>query len=308
MMQSRNIRGRTVVLEESALMAGGIQEPAASRPIGSSSSSKLGADPGMRASKSVVITQSNYLPWRGYFDLLGQAEEVILLDSVQYTRRDWRNRNIIKTANGPAWLTIPVEVSGRYNQAIDETRLAAGSGWAKQHRRSIEHAYRRAACYASEAPFLFDLLDRVADEERLSAVNEVTLRALCGRLGLTTAIRHCVDLIDRGAMAAMDPTARLLALCSAAGATRYISGPSARAYLDPDLFAAAGIEVSWVSYEGYPAYRQVGDTFEPKVSVIDLLLNMGDEGAALLRTDHGRGVTGSARSDADVGQDIALAC
>ncbi len=239
----------------------------------------------MRASKSVVITQSNYLPWRGYFDLLGQADEVILFDSAQYTRRDWRNRNIIKTANGPAWLTIPVEVSGRYNQAIDETRLAAGSGWAKQHRRSIEHAYRRAACYASEAPFLFDMLDRVADEERLSVVNEVTLRALCGRLGITTTIRRCVDLLDRGAMAAMNPTARLLALCSAAGATRYISGPSARAYLDPELFAAAGIELSWMSYDGYPVYRQVGAVFDPKVSVVDLLLNTGEEAATFLTAD-----------------------
>ena len=261
----------------------------------------------MRTSKSVVVTQSNYLPWRGYFDLFRQADEVILFDSVQYTRRDWRNRNIIKTANGPAWLTIPVEVSGRYNQAIDETRLAAGSGWARQHRRSIEHAYRKAACYASEAPFLFDLLDRVADEDRLSAVNEATLRALCARLGIATAIRHCVDLVDRGAMAAMDPTARLLALCAAAGATRYISGPSARAYLDPEPFAAAGIEVSWMSYDGYPAYRQVGTGFEPKVSVVDLLLNMGDEAAALLAADPEVRAAASPEAPAGARRTLALA-
>ncbi len=261
----------------------------------------------MRASKSVVVTQSNYLPWRGYFDLFRQADEVILFDSVQYTRRDWRNRNIIKTANGPAWLTIPVEVSGRYNQAIDATRLAAGSGWAKQHRLSIEHAYRRASCYASEAPFLFDLLDRVADEERLSAVNDVTLRALCGRLGITTAIRHCVDLVDRGAMAAMDPTTRLLALCSAAGATRYISGPSARAYLDPEPFAAANIEVSWMSYDGYPAYRQMGAVFEPKVSIIDLLLNMGDEAAKLLAAGPEEGMPAATEAPTNACQTLALA-
>ncbi len=113
--------------------------------------------------KTAVITQSNYLPWRGSFDLFRQADEVILLDSVQYTRRDWRNRNIIKTATGPMWLTVPVEVSGRYSQAIDETRVVK-SDWARTQRRAIEHAYRRAACFNGEAPFLFDLLQQVADE------------------------------------------------------------------------------------------------------------------------------------------------
>ncbi len=251
-------------------------------------------------SKSVVITQSNYIPWRGYFDMLGQADEVILLDSVQYTRRDWRNRNIIKTANGPAWLTIPIEVSGRYTQSVDETRVA-GSGWAKQHKRSIEHAYRPAMCYASEAPFVFDLLDCVANEERLSVINEVTLRALCGRLGIYTKIRRCVDLLDRDEMATMAPTARLVALCSATGATRYISGPSARAYLDPEPFETAGIELYWMSYDNYPVYRQVGPVFEPKVSLLDLLLNTGDQAAAFIASAPVEGWAGAAAPGLDPG-------
>ncbi len=232
-------------------------------------------------SKTVVITQSNYLPWRGGFDLFRRADEVILLDSVQYTRRDWRNRNVIKTANGPTWLTIPVEVKGRYSQAVDETRIVI-SDWAKNHRRTIEHAYRRAACFDGEAPFIFDLLDRVAGEAMLSAVNAMTLRALCERLGIATPIRHCVDVLDRERLQSMDPTSRLVALCAATGATRYISGPTARAYLNEKSFEAAGIEVGWMSYEGYAAYPQIGDAFEPRVSIIDLLLNTGPKAAEFI--------------------------
>jgi len=101
--------------------------------------------------KTVVITQSNYIPWRGYFDLLRSADEVVLLDSVQYTRRDWRNRNQIKTADGTAWLTIPVEVKGRYTQAIEETRIA-DPRWAARHIKAIESAYARAAYYDAVAP------------------------------------------------------------------------------------------------------------------------------------------------------------
>ncbi len=111
----------------------------------------------------------------------------------------------------------------------------------------------------------------------LSVVNDVTLRALCARLGITTPIRHCVDLLGRDDLKAMKPTDRLVALCVASGATRYISGPSARAYLDEGAFEAAGVDVEWMSYEGYPEYPQVGGTFEPRVSVIDLLLNTGAE-------------------------------
>src|ERR1700730_393932 len=108
---------------------------------------------GTRAPGTVVITQSNYLPWRGYFDLLRSADEVILLDSVQYTRRDWRNRNRIKTSSGPVWLTIPVEVKGRYHQPIDEVRVSDPT-WSDRHRRAIDMAYRRAPHYAEVAGWL----------------------------------------------------------------------------------------------------------------------------------------------------------
>ena len=224
--------------------------------------------------KTVVITQSNYIPWRGYFDMLRCADEAILLDSVQFTRRDWRNRNKIKTPAGTVWLTIPVEVKGRYEQAIDETRIV-NPDWAETHIRTIELAYRRAAHFDAVAPWLFDLLRGVAAEPLLTRVNERLLRDLCRRLGIDVPILRCTDVLDRAALRAMTPTDRLVAIAKARDATGYLTGPAARAYLDLRPFAAADIDVEWMAYEGYSEYPQQWGAFEPHVSIVDLLFNTG---------------------------------
>jgi hypothetical protein len=226
--------------------------------------------------KTVVITQSNYLPWRGYFDLLRSADEVVLLDCVQYTRRDWRNRNRIKTAQGTTWLTVPVETKGHYLQAIDEIRII-DTQWVNKHIRTIELAYSRAPHYNELAPWLFDLLRGVSAEPLLTKVNEQLLKALCERLGITVPIRRCSEVLDRSALRSMRPTERLLAIATELGSTRYLSGPSAQDYLDIRLFEAAGIQVSWMSYDSYPEYSQLWGIFEPHVSIVDLLLNTGPE-------------------------------
>lgn len=231
--------------------------------------------------RTIAIVQSNYLPWRGYFDLLRSADELILFDSVQYTRRDWRNRNIIKTPQGPQWITIPVEVKGRYRQAIDETRIA-DPHWAESHIRTITANYRRAARFTDVASWLFEAIRAAANEPLLTHVNEHLLSAIAGHLDVRTRFRRCTDLLDRAEMAGMDASSRLVALCRAAKAERYLSGPSARDYLDESLFAAAGIEVAWMDYNHYPDYSQLWGQFEPRVSVIDLLLNVGDKAPAFL--------------------------
>lgn len=233
-------------------------------------------------SKTVVITQSNYFAWRGYFDLLRSADEVVLLESVQYTRRDWRNRNRIKTAQGPKWLTVPVEVSGRYLQAIDETRIASPR-WAEDHRRAIEPAYRSAACYHDVAPWLFELLEAAASEALLSGLNARLVRAICDRLGIAARISRDSDLVERERLRGMEPNQRLLALAKALGATQYLSGPLARAYLDVEQFRAEGIDVAWMSYDGYPDYPQLWGAFDANLSIIDLLLNTGADAPRFLR-------------------------
>lgn len=232
--------------------------------------------------RTVVITQSNYIPWRGYFDLLQSADEVVLLDSVQYTRRDWRNRNLIKTQKGAEWLTIPVEVRGRFLQSIDETRIA-NVDWAAKHIRAIETAYARAAHFDPVSSWLFDLLRGVAREPLLTNVNEKLLRAFCSYLGITVTIRRDNEVSDRDSLRRMEANERLIAILKAARATRYLTGPGARAYLDVDLFTAEGIEVEWINYDGYPAYLQLWGGFEPRVSIIDLLLNTGPDAPRYLQ-------------------------
>jgi hypothetical protein len=227
-------------------------------------------------SKTVVITQSNYLPWRGYFDLLRSADEVVLLESVQYTRRDWRNRNIIKTPQGTEWLTVPVETKGKYFQTIDETRIAS-SEWTRTHRKAIELAYRNARFYEEVAPWIFGLFEGVATEQYLSAVNERFIRAICDRLGIDVSIRRCTDILPRGTLRDLEGTERLVALAKETAATHYLSGPAAQAYLSIDRFHAEGIEVEWMDYGGYPPYPQLWGEFAARVSVVDLLLNTGAE-------------------------------
>jgi hypothetical protein len=231
--------------------------------------------------KTVAITQSNYLPWRGYFDLIRSVDEFILLDCVQYTRRDWRNRNKIKTASGLAWLTIPVQAKGKYHQAIDETEVMDTS-WAQGHIRTITLSYKRAMCFDEVAPWLIAELESAADEALLSRINERLLAAICMRLGIGVPIRRCDEIIDRATLVEMGPSERLAELCRGVGATGYLSGPAAKAYLEVNRFAKLGIDVDWMNYEGYPEYPQVWDSFEPKVSVIDLLLNTGSDASRYL--------------------------
>lgn len=219
--------------------------------------------------KSVAIVQSNYIPWKGYFDLIRSVDEFILFDDMQYTRRDWRNRNRIKTSNGPQWLTIPVQVKGKYYQKIKDTEVS-DPNWNHRHWHAISHNY-------AKAPYFADYKDKFEElyliqDIWLSKINYHFISSICDILGIGTNITWSMDYqIDEG------KTERLVSLCQQAGATHYISGPSARDYIDPTLFNMAGIELEYIDYSGYPEYEQLFPPFEHGVSVIDLLFNTGPD-------------------------------
>lgn len=221
-------------------------------------------------SKTVAIVQSNYVPWKGYFDLMRSADEFILYDDMQYTRRDWRNRNRFKSPAGVRWLTIPVQVKGRYLQRIDET-VVSDRDWASKHWSTLSTWYRQAPCFAPYRQALEGFYLGPA-EERLSRINRRLIEMLAGFLEISTPIRWSTDYKATGSK-----TERLLSLCQAAGATSYLSGPAARDYLDEERFRAQGIEVRWMSYDGYPTYDQVHPPFDHHVSVLDLLFSVGDQ-------------------------------
>lgn len=232
-----------------------------------------------RTAKTIAIVQSNYIPWKGYFDMIRQVDEFILLDGVQYTRRDWRNRNRIKTPRGIAWLTIPVKVRGKYLQSIRETEIA-DPGWAASHWASLRAAYAHAPHFALHARRLEALYDDASRRRLLSEVNRMFLETLCDMLGIRTRLTDDADYRTTGTR-----TERLVGLCRDAGATRYLSGPAARDYIVPESFTDAGIELSWMDYAGYPEYPQLHPPFDHAVSVLDLLFHTGPEAARYLERE-----------------------
>lgn len=228
-------------------------------------------------SRKVAIVQSCYIPWKGYFDVINMVDEFILFDDVQYTRRDWRNRNKIKSRNGLAWLTIPVEVKGKYFQKISET-VISDAEWNREHWKSIVHNYSRARYFHAYRD-LFEDLYLGSDERFLSQINHRFLSSICQTLGINTKISW-----STGYRLLEGKTERLVDLCKQADATEYVSGPAAKAYIDEQLFRDAGIKLSYMDYAGYPEYEQLFPPFEHGVSIIDLIFNTGPNAPKYMRS------------------------
>jgi hypothetical protein len=223
----------------------------------------------------ICIIQSCYIPWKGFFDLIGRCDEYVVYDSAQYVKRHWHNRNRIKTADGVQWLTIPVTVKGRFEQPIDQVEIE--KPWAEKHWRTLELAYRHAPFFEQFAPAVKAWYEHADKQTRLTDVNAIFLHGIAGQLGLKTRIVSDTVYPSRGSK-----TERLLEIARAARADRYLSGPSAQAYLDGSLFASAGIAVEWMDYEGYLEYPQLHGSFEQAVTVLDLLFNTGPEARRFL--------------------------
>lgn len=217
--------------------------------------------------KRVAIVQSNYIPWKGYFDLIASVDEFVLFDDMQFTRRDWRNRNLIKTPSGPQWLTVPVAVKGRFTQPIRETAIQ-GNEWVETHLRSFRANYARAPHFKS----ILALLEPAYRQGggTISKLNRAFLERICGYLGIVTRLSNSWDYELIG-----DRSERLAELCRQAGGQIYVSGPAARDYLDEAPFAARNISVEWFDYGGYPEYPQLWGAFEHGVSIVDLMFNCG---------------------------------
>ncbi|HWG10797.1 MAG TPA: WbqC family protein [Rhodanobacteraceae bacterium] len=225
--------------------------------------------------KSIAILQSNYLPWKGYFDIIASVDEFVLYDSVQYTKNDWRNRNQVKTANGKAWLTVPVRHSTT-DQLIEETEIADKRCFRK-HWNTIWQSYAKAKNRGYLEEHLQPILCMDDVPDLLSQMNARLIRSLCIMLGIRTTI---ID--SRAYDVAGDRNERLISICKRAGAERYVSGPSASSYLDVKAFEDAGVEIKWMDYRGYREYPQPYPPFDHQVSIVDLLACMGHDAMSCL--------------------------
>lgn len=226
--------------------------------------------------KKIAILQSNYIPWKGYFDLIAAVDECILYDDMQYTRRDWRNRNQIKTPHGEQWLTVPVMVKGKYYQKIRETQIN-GTEWGAEHWKALVQNYRRAPYFAEIALWLEPLY--LNDTfTHISHLNRCFIEAICTYLGIKTTITNSWDYV-----LLEGKSERLADLCVQAGGNEYISGPAAKDYIDEKVFANVGVKLTWFDYEGYPEYPQQWGEFTHGVTILDLLFNCGKDSTRYMR-------------------------
>lgn len=223
-----------------------------------------------------AIVQSSYIPWKGYFDLINKVDDFVLFDDAQYTRADWRSRNVIKTANGTQWLTIPISVKRR-SQKINES-CVADMKWRRKHWAAIELNYSRAPFFQKyEEQVRTIYLDD--DEQRLSHINRRFIELINKMLGITTRLHWSSDF-----QLADGRTERLASISRQLGSSIYLSGPAARDYLDEQIFVEMGIQVEWMDYSGYPEYPQLYPPFEHGVTILDLLFNTGPEAFSYLKS------------------------
>ena len=226
--------------------------------------------------KRIAIVQSNYLPWKGFFDLIASVDEVVLFDDFQYTRRSWRNRNRIKTPQGVAWLTVPVIASPQRSTKISDVRIAS-PGWVDRHLKTLRMAYSRAPHFA-EVQSIIEPELRDHRSGMLSDLNVALVKRICNYLGIATRVTTHRDYqaIDHRQL-------RLRDICLQAGASVYVSGPAAKSYLDESVLCRAGIGVEWFDYSDYPEYPQLWGPFVHEVSIVDLLASQGPNSASFLK-------------------------
>lgn len=226
---------------------------------------------------SVAIMQPTYLPWIGYFALIDRVDHFIFLDSVQFARRSWQQRNRIKSHQGEQMLTVPVLKRGRRDETIREVEIDPSARFALKHSRAIELAYRRAPFFTQYAPNLLSILNR--PHRLLVDMNLDLIGWLMQAFHIETPCRRSSELQADGRRESL-----LVALCREVGADVYVSPPGAHDYIDQStVFDDAGIAVHWHDYR-HPTYPQLNGAFLPYMAAIDLLFNAGADSLAILRS------------------------
>lgn len=214
-----------------------------------------------------IITQSNYIPWKGYFHSIANVDLFIIYDDMQYTRRDWRNRNKLICSNGPKWLTIPVNIKGNYFIKIKDV-ITSNNNWKKEHLNFILNNYRKAKNFKLLISWVEEIYDKVTSKY-LTDINEYFIREINDRLGIKVEIRRSSEFVlEEG------KTERLLNICTDLGIDKYYSGPAAKAYIDEGLFNSKNVLVEYLDYSLFESYNQLWSGFEHEVSVLDLMFNV----------------------------------
>lgn len=222
----------------------------------------------------IGILQPSYLPWLGYFEQISRADVFVFYDDVQFEKGSWRNRNRIKTPQGPHWLTVPVLTKGLDFPPINEVRVNYAEHWQKKHLRTLAQYYSKAPHYADYAPALADIIDHPWGH--LCELNIALIRHLAAELGITTPFLLSSELGIPGSGAP-----RLVEILAHLGGTVFYEGAAGRDYIDESLFTARGMRVDFQDYK-HPVYEQLYGGFVPFLSVVDLLFNHGPNSLSIL--------------------------
>jgi WbqC-like protein family len=222
----------------------------------------------------LAVHQPQYLPWLGYFHKIANCDLFIFLDDVQYKKREFQNRNKIKTPNGPLWLSVPVVTKGRYTQNIRDVKISPDDDWAQEHLKSIEHNYTKAPFFSEHRKFLHGLYKTPHD--LLTEVSMSIIKYVMVYLKINIPFK-----ISSEYNIATTSSERIVDLCKKTGADTYLSGAGGREYMDVSLFSKNGIKVVYQDFK-HPEYPQLHGKFEPFLSVIDLLLNCGPQSREIL--------------------------
>lgn len=219
--------------------------------------------------RKVAVLQSNYIPWKGYFDIIHDVDLFIFHDDLQYTKNDWRNRNKIKTTNGAQWVTIPVGTSEK--RLIIDVKMN-DTKWQKEHWNKIKQAYAKAPYFHKYSDFLKEVY-LGKEWEYLYELDRYLIQKISHEfLGITTKFADSRDFETTGSK-----HEKLLSLLKSAGADYYVSGPAAKDYIVAEDYAKNNIELVWKDYSNYPEYPQMYGDFDPNVSILDLLFHVGEE-------------------------------
>jgi len=222
----------------------------------------------------VSIHQPQYLPWLGYFDKIDRADVFVLLDNVQFKKNEWQNRNRIKTAQGPQWLTVPVLY--RFPQLICEVGINSKERWQHKQRQSILSNYRKAPCWSLLEPFFEEIFTK--EWQTIAELNIHVVRGLTTLMGIATPL-HVASALPTFPE---DPDERLIAITRHFGADTYLAGSGGHGYMDLAKYDNAGIQVVFQEYH-HPEYTQMFGDFEPFMSAVDLIYNQGPDSIEIIR-------------------------
>lgn len=216
----------------------------------------------------IAILQSNYIPWKGYFDIINDVDAFVFYDDVQFTKNDWRNRNLIKTKNGLQWLSVPC--GQNIDRKINEVMLS-DSSWQKKHWASIKQNYSKAPYFKKYFDFFEDLYCNKV-WKNLSVLNQYLIECISKDILVIETKFFRVEDLD---IKVNDKVEKLIEVCKKLKANTYLSGPAAKDYIDEEMFVKSGVCLEYKDYSNYPEYEQCFSGFEHGVSIIDLIFNLG---------------------------------